>query len=98
MADAVWAGLVSALRWFSSAQQRQKSLDVMGQSGQDPHTIELAVAVMVLAKLGVAGSVPGVFDRPPVADMLQQRLGCGAQTRDVVEKKGRCACGSRAAP
>lgn len=54
------------------------------ERGQDPHTIELAVAVIVLAELGVAGPVPGVFDRPPVADMLQQRLGCGAQTRHVV--------------
>ena len=54
------------------------------QRGQDPHTIGLAVAVRVFPELGIAGPVPGIFDRPPVANVLQQGLGCGPETRDVV--------------
>ena len=28
--------------------------------------------------------MPGIFDRPPVANVLQQGLGCSPETRDVV--------------
>lgn len=51
------------------------------ERGHDPRAVALAVAMSVLAQLGVSGPVPGVFDRPAVADVLQQGLGCGAQTR-----------------
>ncbi len=54
------------------------------QRGQDADAIALAVAMRVLTELGVAGPVPGVFDGPMVADVLQQCFGCGPETRDVV--------------
>ena len=44
------------------------------ERGQDPHAVALAVAVGVLPELGVAGPVPGVCDRPVVADMPRQPL------------------------
>jgi len=66
---------------------RPEAIETQGVHGQaserghDLYAVALAVAVGVLPELGVAGPVPGVFDRPAVADVLQQGLGCGAQTR-----------------
>ena len=54
------------------------------ERGQDLHAVALAIAVGVLAELGVAGPVPGILNRPPVFHVLQQRCGCGSETRDVV--------------
>jgi len=51
------------------------------ERGHDLNAVALAVAVGVFPELGVAGPVPGVFDRPAVADMPQQRRSCSAQTR-----------------
>ena len=54
------------------------------ERGEDPHAIELSVAVRVFPELRVTGPVPGVLDGPPIAHVLQQGLGCGPETRDVV--------------
>jgi len=54
------------------------------QRGQDANAIGLAVAVRVLAELGVTGPVPGVLDGPAVSHVLQQCFRCGPETRDVV--------------
>ena len=54
------------------------------QGGHDLNAVDLAVAVRVFLELRVAGPVPGVLNRPPLSHVLQQRLGAGAQTGDVV--------------
>ena len=54
------------------------------ERGHDPHAVALSEAMSVLSQLGVSGPVPGVLNRPAVADVLQQCPGCGPETRDVV--------------
>ena len=54
------------------------------ERGQDPHAIGLPIAMRIFLELGVAGPVPGVFDRSAVANVLQQSLRRGPETRDVV--------------
>ena len=63
-----------------------KAQHVDGQAserGHDLNAVDIAVVVCVFLELRVAGPVPGVLNRP-VAHVLQQRLGAGAQTGDVV--------------
>ena len=38
----------------------------------------------VFLELGVAGPVPGVLDAPAVSHVLQQSLGCGPETCDLI--------------
>jgi hypothetical protein len=54
------------------------------ERGHDLNAVGFAVAVVILAELGVAGPVPGILDRPTVPHVAQQSLGASAQTRDVV--------------
>ena len=54
------------------------------ERGHDLNAVDLAVAVCVFLELRVAGPVPGVLNRPAVGRVLQQLLGAGAQTGDVV--------------
>ena len=54
------------------------------QRGHDPHAVALAVAVRVFSELRVTRPVPGILDRPPIAYVLQQGLGCCPETRDLV--------------
>ena len=58
--------------------------DQASERGHDLNAVDLAVVVCVFLQLRVAGPVPGVLNRPAVAHVLQQRLGAGAQTGDVV--------------
>jgi len=54
------------------------------ERGQNPDAVALAVAMRVFPELGVTGPVPGIFDGPPIAHVLQQSLCRGPETRDVV--------------
>ena len=54
------------------------------ECGHDLNAVDLAVEVRVFLELGIAGPVPAVLNAPAVAHVLQQRLGAGAQTADVV--------------
>ena len=58
------------------------------QRGHDPHAVAFAVAMRVFPELGIAGPVPGIFDRPPVANVLQQCFCRGPETRDLVSRPG----------
>jgi hypothetical protein len=54
------------------------------ERGHDLHAVASAVAVRVFPELRVAGPLPGGLDRPSVPHVLQQRLGRGSGSRDVV--------------
>ena len=70
-----------ALGYRPEPLQAQRIQGQAAERGHDPHAVALAVAVCVFPELGVAGPVPGVFDRPTVAYVLQQRFGTGPETR-----------------
>jgi len=54
------------------------------QRGQDVNAIGLTVAVRVFPELSDTAPVPGIFDGPPVAYVLQQWLCRGPETRDLM--------------
>lgn len=54
------------------------------EHGHDLNAVHLSVAVRVFLELRVARRVPGVLNRPAVAQVLEQRLGPGAHAGDEV--------------